>query len=370
MKYITGKRTAEDLLHEVGLEYKNAALGIKSISTSNCCLFALQGLTSYESLSKSISNTRGYDWVNLITAGTNVIDVNAHSKSMRDVFLAAHIAVCCELYEDIEVKLNDVNDIYFTNYAQNLIDRINLDDTDALYDLINRIHRSDAARIIQILSNIGIYRDCNVRQLSLGAGNAEREIFGLHEAPKINNFKTQNYSDSMIIFGKNFNKPENIIIIDNDKKYSKRFKQLNSYYSDWVKAINGDIYDEITNLSKLIKMGKIKSRNLITCIRLDPEMIQDAEYFIMSLASVINHSADLIITIGAGNNLKEFSERIKIMNVLFEILNSKKLKPIRINLHTGNNLEEHWCRPSFGTSGYSSYELIFCKLKKSLISQI
>ena len=69
------------------------------------------------------------------------------------------------------------------------------------------------------------------------------------------------------------------------------------------------------------------------CLRIDHRMIPDSKNFLRLIGSVIDSTADLIMTIGAGNNLVEFEGRLRCFDEMFTSLVELGLKPVRILMH-------------------------------------
>jgi hypothetical protein len=105
-------------------------------------------------------------------------------------------------------------------------------------------------------------------------------------------------------------------------------------------------------------------RNLVVGLRIDHHMIPDAEKFLRLIGTVIDSNADLIFTIGAGNNVTEFEGRLSCFNKLFAALTRVGLKPVRLLLHGKGSTQEQRSRPNFGQLAYTSYQILYCKLQR------
>ena len=132
-----------------------------------------------------------------------------------------------------------------------------------------------------------------------------------------------------------------------------------------VLALNTDADMAFKLLEAEQKDSNLVRRNMVACLRLDHRMIPDGETFLRSTRKVIDEKADLIMTIGAGNNLEEFEGRLKCFDDLFSILTERQLKPIRILLHGKGSAAEQRNRPNFGQLAYASYQILYCKLDRA-----
>ncbi len=110
-------------------------------------------------------------------------------------------------------------------------------------------------------------------------------------------------------------------------------------------------------------------RNFIAALRTDHLMLPDVEGFLQRLSLIIEQTADLIITIGAGYTTDEFRGRVTKMDEIFDSLREKNLSPIRIILHGDGTFEEQRNNPGFGQISTSTYEIIYCKLDQRELNQ-
>ena len=118
-------------------------------------------------------------------------------------------------------------------------------------------------------------------------------------------------------------------------------------------------------LRRHIDANNAAPRNLVVAFRIDHRMIPDAVEFLKHLALIIEETADLIITIGAGHTNEEFKGRLQKIEELNETLHTYHLKPLKIKWHRGNNLSEQRQNPIFGDPTYATYEILYCKLIRS-----
>ena len=132
-------------------------------------------------------------------------------------------------------------------------------------------------------------------------------------------------------------------------------------------AMNTDAEKSLKELAKEQEVSGLKQRNLVVCLRIDHHMIPDSKKFIQLIGKVIDSNADLIMTIGAGNNLTEFEGRLQCFDEMSAYLTQIGLKPIRILLHGKGSSAEQRNRPNFGQLAYTSYQILYCSLDRNRI---
>ena len=157
------------------------------------------------------------------------------------------------------------------------------------------------------------------------------------------------------------------VLIDNDPIYQDHFEALNEKEKGKVLAMNTDAEKSLKELAKEQEVSGLKQRNLVVCLRIDHHMIPDSKKFIQLIGKVIDSNADLIMTIGAGNNLTEFEGRLQCFDEMSAYLTQIGLKPIRILLHGKGSSAEQRNRPNFGQLAYTSYQILYCSLDRNRI---
>ena len=157
------------------------------------------------------------------------------------------------------------------------------------------------------------------------------------------------------------------VMIDNDPIYRDHFEALNQKEEGRVLALNTDAEKSLKELEQKQKGSSLKQRNLVVCLRIDHHMIPDSENFLRLVGRVIDSNADLIMTIGAGNNLTEFEGRLQCFDEMFAFLTQIGLKPVRVLLHGKGSSAEQRNRPNFGQLAYTSYQILYCSLDRNRI---
>ena len=85
--------------------------------------------------------------------------------------------------------------------------------------------------------------------------------------------------------------------------------------------------------------------------------------FFKSLKNIISDICYFIMSIGSGNNVEEFVARLDKMNDIRDYLSARSMDVYTIKLYTGKSPEECLNNPLFGSRGFATYEIIFCKIK-------
>lgn len=310
---------------------------------------------------------------------SGIIDTATPSKELAQLFCQAQIAACAELFNGWKINNSHLNRDVIRSLVQQgsssfapipaissdvRPDQYN-DSQRLLLNGINVIQNIDTIRVLQVLKLFGFLTTAasETQQLSLGVGNGYRDLFGIHMLPKIGTSQTttgNQYHFEMIE-----RQAAHTVLVDNDPVYKTHFSELTKNEKSRVLALNADADDALVKIENEQSDSLLELRNLVVCLRIDHRMIPDAEKFLNSIAKVIDASADLVMTIGAGNNLEEFEGRLSTFDALFDSLAEKGLKPVRILLHGRGTAAEMRANPNFGQLAYASYQVLYCKLEKS-----
>lgn len=136
-----------------------------------------------------------------------------------------------------------------------------------------------------------------------------------------------------------------------------------------VMGIIDDVTHAMNTLPEILAGNGKGLRNFIAALRIEHLMLPDVEGFLQRLSMVIEQTADLIITIGAGYTTDEFRGRVTKMDEIFNSLKGKSHNPIRIILHGDGTFEAQRSNPHFGQLSISTYEIIYCKLDRRKLKQ-
>ena len=313
----------------------------------------------------------------LLQAGAT-IDTSKPTPTLVEIFCEAQVAVCCELFRGNNISASQMNregmrllarqaaskvidtpaigeDVSPANYSESQKD---------LLDELNHVGNLDTLRVMQVARLLGLIavRPDSVRQLSLGAGNGYRDLYGIHAVPKIT-IQSLSAGD-VFAFNVIDRVTENTVLIDNDPMLARHYAKLNAEQGGRMLAMNMDANRALQELQiKQQELG-LGNRNLVAGLRIDHRMIPDAREFIQLISTVIDSSADMLLTIGAGNNLAEFESRIACFDALSKLLKSQGMEPIRIKLHGPGSSNDQRRLLNFGNLAYASYQILYCKLRR------
>ncbi|HED14289.1 MAG TPA: hypothetical protein ENI62_11670 [Gammaproteobacteria bacterium] len=301
-----------------------------------------------------------------ISAGSPVIGVNNASPELREIFYLAHIAVCCELFKDVSIPAEALNQAGMRAVCDNIV-KLFLKDGTSLLQGTQRLQFADAMRTMQILRLLGLVTlsTPSARQLSFACGNADREIYGVHSTPRI----YRETGAGGLAFSTQWKAPQHIALIDNAPQFKNHFDMLNSSHRDWLYAMNKGLNEALAELGgKINNTGhSFRPRNLVAGLRIDHLMFPDVAAFFASIAPLLQPASDLVITVGAGHTLEEFEGRINKIKEMSNYLSGLGLEPVRIKLYTGDTLQERRSGPNFGVLAYTTYEILYCRLRRRLL---
>ena len=311
----------------------------------------------------------------LLQAG-DTIDTSVPSPELVEIICKAQVAVCCELFkgtsltrsqmhregmrlaaqqaiattQDIPAITSDISPEDYTSLQRHLL------------DAVNHVQNLDTIRVMQVVRLLGLItaHSESMRQLSLAAGNGYRDLYGVHAVPRITIQPL--FEGGVCAFDVVDRLPANTVLIDNDPIFADHYARLNAEQGGSTLAMNMDADQALEQLADKQLAQKLGSRNLVVGLRIDHHMIPDATDFLQRIARVIDQSADLLLTIGAGNNLVEFEGRLRCFDAISQSLKQRGLQPVRIKLHGQGTLEEQRSRPNFGNLEYASYQVLYCKL--------
>ena len=325
------------------------------------------------------------NFIREVSGDTGVLHVYNPSRQLTEIFAWSQVAGCCPMFSGWRIPVETVNKDAMRIYARQAVapfqsagvlsESLDEDEPEIkreMRTMLERIQNSDALRVITLLKLLGLYQKPSerCRQLSLAAGNASRDRIGLHIVPVIETrFSVPSRSRETIM---NFrilaNQVADIVLIDNDPAFREAYQSLNENKTHRVLAVNDDMDMALKGLSSLLESRGMGSRDLIAGLRIDHRMFTDIEKFFQLLVPLISDTADLVFTIGAGNNIDEFSGRLRVFDDLFDVLKNYGLEPVRLIMHAQGSLEQQRLQPAFGLSSYASHEILYCKLEKKKLA--
>lgn len=348
-------------------EYRGHAAGLATIAESGALARLAENFLDYPRYLKArYHKLPDKRLLKRISAGNPVIDVKNTRPELREIFYLAHIAVCCELFKDLTIPAAALTQAGMREVCDNALKRL-LKDKDSLHKGIQRLQLADAMRTTQIVRLLGLVTLSTpaTRQLSFACGNADREIYGVHSTPVI----SRQTGTGELQFTTQWKAPQHIALIDNAPEFAPHFDMLNSKHQSWLCAINKGLDEALAEFKdKTSDAGhSFQPRNLIAGLRIDHLMFPDVAVFFASITPLLQPASDLLITVGAGHTLEEFEGRLNTIKEMFNYLSGLGLEPIRIRLYSGDTLEARRSRPSFGVLAYSTYEILYCRLRRKLL---
>lgn len=325
-----------------------------------------------EYLHRSRKSFRAHTLVTKVAKSGEVVRVPGKNAVLQEVFSIAHIAACCHLFRDWNIPLRILQTGAFVDYVTKNIEHLLDTQAISIQDLLTRLRVADALRGIQILKLSGLASaDGRLwRQLSPGAGVGNKELEGIHIAPKISLQKIAqhtrtNVGEYAMYFDIEVVRPQNVVLIEKAAAVDKLYSHLNLTQSHWILAMNEDYNDAIMALPALQMEKDFGFRNAVVAVMIDPLLVPDIPKFFDLLHPVLDPNATLIVTIGAGNDLGEFKGRVEFIGNLRKYLQSKDLDPVIFKMYEGDDWRQKWSSPSFGEPPVATFGMLYCKLKKN-----
>ncbi|MBN2015806.1 hypothetical protein JW766_03145 [Candidatus Dojkabacteria bacterium] len=297
-----------------------------------------------------------------IADGTYLLNTANLENAPTDIFAITQFVSCCMLFNGLIVPMGKyTQEEFITEALEAVLPKDPLEEG-AYHLAYVKLHYANVFRTMQILKLLGIidYDVSRTLQLALGAASAVEDFFYLHAQPEIIHLGGEN----SVAFRFHYATPRHMIAVDNDPVNADTYAELSEKHPGQFKGIIGDSIETISALSGQNKAKELERRNMVTALRIEPSMIPDPKAFLLALASVIDNSADLIITVGGGDDVHEFIARQQRMAEIHSLLQACKLNPVRLMIYEGENPEEQRARPIFGNVTYGTHEVIYCKLQR------
>jgi len=284
----------------------------------------------------------------------------------------SHMAACCELLKGLTMDFTAL-----TRDSQAIVNNV-LEILNGDYNEIEyRLHTADAVRTIQILKILGFMtkRTQSIHQLSLGAADGVKDIRAIHLVPSYQKATNPGMSSSKLIgnlykIAMTEEKADDVIIVDGDPKKKDMYEKWNEHKGYNVLAINEDTMKALEILPRIMKENNLPLRDLVVALRIEHKMIPSVKNFLRLLKDTVADAADLIVTIGSGQSLEDFDGRTSTIRNMSSELTNLGMKPVIIKLHGQGALEQQYNDPIFGLSGITTYQILYCKLKKKLLEKI
>ena len=333
----------------------------------------------YDSYLKTLNkDSKHREIVRSLLKNDGIIDTAVPTRELAQLFCLAQIAACSELFKGWKINLTHLNrEGMRALIDQGCADIRNIQEISPeirpeqyseaqrqLLNGVNVIQNVDTVRVLQVVKLLGLISTpaSEVQQLSLGVGNGYRDLYGIHGVPCIS--KKQEGTSAILDFDTLDQQAAHTVLVDSDPTYGNHFEALNRDECGRVLALNIEAEQAIKILKSKQQGLDLSLRNFVVGLRIDHNMIPDAEKFLELIGTVIDSNADLMLTIGAGNKLSEFEGRLNCFDKLFAALTRIGLKPVRLLLHGKGSTQEQRSRPNFGQLAYTSYQILYCKLQR------
>lgn len=308
----------------------------------------LDKMAVYEDYLKSISGSDAMQNIGKITKGTNIID-SSHFSELKMVFYISHMAACCSLLKNSNFFPTQLYKKELIPLIKDMIAPLSKVNSNVLLNISHKFHVMDAVRTMQILRNLGLVTtdSRDIEFLGLGAAGGEKELRSLHLNSVINQVsmvnKPQDRKDDFALsFDTVQGRIKNAVVIDADPQQKEAYKRLNSQSDLNIIAINDFTDKALDDLPELMSKKYIGPRNLISAIRFDHRMFPSVNDILRQLQPNIAEEADLILSVGSGQNIQEFEGRVKKMQEFFDSLEALGMEPVLIKLHGKGDLQKQW----------------------------
>ena len=351
--------------------YLNEAYGLSKIieSSQSSTLFARH--RDYETFLNAIKYNKLVKDFNshLIRKGGIIFSSDEHPL-LKDALHSSHLSACCDLFNSHSYTKFQLESTNFSYLIKNWLSHYDGNEV-MITKLSTPLHALDAVRTIQILRLISLVtiHTPNIRQISFGAGPADKDITSIHSLPKITITGSTIPEESEILFEMIPVMAKSIVVSDNDPQRKDLYNKLSNADNSNINALNIDTYEALAEISDLNKQNRIESRNFFVALRIDHRMLPDIPLFFKLVSNCMDQSADLIVTMGSGHTIEDFEGRINKLNEIFEFLLKHKLKPTLIKLHGEGTTEQQRNSNSFSTQSITTYQILHCKLKKKILQK-
>lgn len=350
------------------LAYKTELTGLSSVLGSSKKMEYLSRISNYNDFKKMVSDKGYKKIVSKLIKSNPIIEIGTQSEILTDILLTAHLAVCCELLEKTKVPLAALQPGNIDFMLDNLLaDCKKSEAGNAYLKVIDyKMHSIDAFRTIQILRGLGLYtrESEDVTQLSLGVGSGSKDLNSVHLEPEL-----KILPDNSMEFHVKQLHAKDIVLVDGDPQRKELFNTMNDNQEYPIVAINDSAFGALESMNDTLRERGLAPRNTVIALRIDHRMIPDVTEFFRLLVDSIDSVADLIVTIGSGFDMGDFTGRTEVIQNMYDFLKKIGLRPVLLKLHGKGTLEEQWGDHAFGLKNITTYQILYCKLKKGVLKK-
>lgn len=364
----TYQMTFDELIHG----FIKEAEGLSFIYQSDLYAKLISRYEDYNAYLNENKNSKAVKkYIREVKKKDGVIWASDKSPVLFEVLCSAHLSALCELFNNgyLNENILDFSSLTHTINQQLSADK---DNATAIRQRAHSLDQLDGVRTIQILRSLALIttETSNIRQISIGAGAATKDIVALHTLPKIIKKMDSANGQYSLHFSMFQQKTANIIVSDIDPQRKDFYKNLahNKEYGDVI-GLNIDTYDALARLPALDKEKNIGTRNLFVALRIDHRMLPDIKEFFKLIYYGMDQTADLVITMGSGFTIEDFQGRVNKMQEALDYLNKLKLEPVLIKLHDQGDINTQRQTNKFSLASITTYQILHCKLKKKLLAK-
>ena len=357
----------DELLKDYLIEIK----GLAFIYSSDVYIKLINRHEDYQSYLKENKNSReNTKYISDVKKKGGVIWASDKSPALFDALCSSHLSALCELVN--EGRFNE-NELDFSSLENTV--SLQLSQYKNNEEIMNQIADSldlvDGVRTIQILRALSLVtiNTSNIRQISIGAGAATKDILALHALPKITRKIDAQTGYFSLYFNMKKQDVNSIVISDNDPQRHDVYKVISDKYEN-IFALNIDTYEALSAFPALDRDKDIGPRNFIVALRIDHRMLPDIEQFFKLIYTCMDQTADFVVTMGSGFTLEEFQGRVDKLQEIFDYLKKLKLEPILIKLHDKGDIGVQRNTNKFSRSSIATYQILHCKLKKKVLAKM
>ena len=293
--------------------------------------------------------------------GSCIIDLTRPGPESRLALYTAQMAAVCVLVEGASLPRADFVPQAFTQLVTQHLDSLRGQPMENLRAQNTRLHTMDTMRTQQLLRAFGLFAADpeQTYQLGLGAGNGLRDAFFVHAEPWIHG--TVQGGREFVSLGVERRWSKHLVLTDSDPEYRDHYLTLNNREFPDI-----DAYNEETDsvLSRFPDTG-FQKRNLVAAIRFDHRMFPDIPGFLSRLTPCLGEECDFIASVGAGDTIEDFTGRMDKIAEFFQVLKSAGLQPVVFKFHGSGKPLEKWKSIQFGGPSATTYQMLYCKLKKN-----
>ena len=271
------------------------------------------------------------------------------------------MAAVCVLVEGANLPREEFMPQAFTRMVTRHLDSLRGLPMENLRAQNTRLHTMDTMRTQQLLRAFGLFTSDpeQTYQLGLGAGNGLRDAYFVHAEPWIR--ATDQGGRSFYSLGVERRWSNHLVLTDSDPEYRNHYIKLNNREFPDIDAYNEDTK---AVLSRFPDTG-FRGRNLVTALRFDHRMFPDVPGFLSLLTPCLQEECDFIVSVGSGDSIEDFIGRIEKIAEFDRVLRDADMQPVVFKFHGPGTAIKQWKSIQFGGPSATTYQMLYCKLKKS-----